>query len=158
VTPAAPLEAPEGDDWLALTDQPLQVATALGWVERSDCGGIVGFVGNVRDHAEGRSGVKAVEYEAYAEQVVPRLADLAASARQQAGDIGRIAVWHRIGVLSVGEASVVVAVSAPHRGEALEACRYLIDTLKETLPIWKNELWEGGSGWSPSAKPVRPVS
>lgn len=150
-------EAPEGDDWLLLTTAALDVGAALSWVERPDCGAGVGFVGNVRDHAEGREGVQAVDYEAYAEQVVPRLEELAVAARKRVPGLGRIAVWHRTGRLAVGEASVVVAVSSPHRAEAFEACRYLIDTLKETLPIWKHEHWESGSGWSPSAHPLRSV-
>ncbi len=151
------MSPPPGDDWLALTEEPLRVAEALEWVERRDCGAVVGFAGNVRDHAEGRSGVQAVDYEAYAEQVVPKMAELAAAARSRVPSLGRIALWHRTGLLEVGESSVVVAVSSPHRAEAFEACRLLIDTLKESLPIWKNEHWEGGSGWSPSAKPLRPV-
>lgn len=153
----SPPVPPAGEDWLALTEEPLHMSVALKWVERHDCGAVVGFAGNVRDHAEGRSGVEAVDYEAYATQVVPRMAELADEARSRVPTIGRIALWHRTGRLQVGEASVVVAVSSPHRAEAFEGCRFLIDTLKETLPIWKNEHWEGGSGWSPSAKPLRPV-
>jgi molybdopterin synthase catalytic subunit len=157
VTPEGPFEAPEGDDWLLLTTAALDTAAALEWVERPDCGAGVGFVGNVRDHAEGREGVTAVEYEAYAEQVEARLVELAAAARSRVPALGRIAVWHRTGRLVVGEASVVVAVSAPHRAEAFDGCRFLIDTLKETLPIWKHEHWDEGSGWSPSSRPLRRV-
>jgi molybdopterin synthase catalytic subunit len=119
---------------------------------------VVGFFGVVRDNAEGREGVVAVEYEAYEEQVLPRLAELAASARSHFGELGRVVLWHRTGRLAVGETSVAVVVSAPHRSEAFDACRYLIDTLKTTLPIWKLEHWQGGSGWSPSAHRVEDVA
>lgn len=154
---AAPFEPPEGDDWVALTFSPLPSDAALSWVERGRCGGVVGFFGVVRDHAEGRQGVVAVDYEAYEEQVVPRLQALAAEARVRLPDIGRIVLWHRVGRLEVGEASVAVVVSTPHRAEAFEATRFLIDTLKETVPIWKHEHWEGGSAWSDAAHPIRPV-
>jgi len=150
-------DPPEGNDWLVLTDALLPTNEALAWVVMPGCGGVVGFFGVVRDNAEGRSNVVAVDYEAYEEPVLVRLAELAAAARARFPELGRVVVWHRTGRLAVGEASVAVVVSAPHRGEAFDATRFLIDTLKTTLPIWKNEEWEGGSGWSPSAQPVNPV-
>jgi molybdopterin synthase catalytic subunit len=152
-----PLRPPDGDDWLVVTEAPLEGSSALQWVGGERWGGVVGFFGVVRDHAEGRTGVVAVDYEAYEEQVLPRLADLAAAARARVPDVGRIVLWHRTGRVAVGEASVAVVVSAPHRGEAFEACRWLIDTLKATVPIWKLEHWAGGSDWSPSSHPIRPV-
>jgi molybdopterin synthase catalytic subunit len=158
VTFVPALEPPGGEDWVALTSSPLAAAAALEWVGRGSCGGVVGFFGVVRDHADGREGVTAVDYEAYEDQVVPRLAALAEAARTRTPEIGRIVLWHRIGRLEVGEASVAVVVSTPHRAEAFEVSRYLIDTLKQTVPIWKHEHWEGGSGWSPSAHPVRSVT
>jgi len=118
---------------------------------------VAAFLGIVRDHAEGRTGVVGVDYEAYDAEVIPRLAKLAASARARIPDIGRIVLWHRTGSLAVGEASVVVVVSAPHRGEAFDACRFLIDTLKVTLPIWKIEHHDQGTGWSPASQPVQQV-
>lgn len=144
-------DPPAGDDWLMLTTEPLPHALALEWVEGERFGAVVGFLGVVRDHAEGRRGVIAVDYEAYEEQVLPRLSDLALAARKRVPDVGRIVLWHRTGRLEVGETSVAVAVSSPHRAEAFDACRYLIDTLKTTVPIWKLEHWEGGADWSPSA-------
>lgn len=148
------LDPPAGDDWLMLTTEPLDHASALEWVEGERFGAVVGFFGVVRDHAEGRSGVVAVDYEAYDEHVLPRLADLAVAARKRVSDLGRIVLWHRTGRLAVGETSVAVAVSSPHRAEAFDACRYLIDTLKTTVPIWKLEHFEGGTGWSPSAHAI----
>ena len=157
VTADDALEPPRGDDWVALTRLPLPASDALEWVGRGWCGGVVGFFGVVRDHAEGRQGVTSVDYEAYEDQVVPKLEELAAAARARVEDVGRIVLWHRIGRLEVGEASVAVVVSTPHRAEAFEVARYLIDTLKETVPIWKEEHWAEGSGWSPAARTIRSV-
>jgi molybdopterin synthase catalytic subunit len=143
-----------GEDWVALTADPLPADQVLTWVNRPDCGGTVLFSGTVRDHAEGRPGVTQLTYEAYTEQVVSRLVGLAEQARKRWPTLGRVALLHRTGALSVGECSVLVAVSAPHRGEAFEAARWAIDTLKETVPIWKQEDWEGGSAWATGAHPV----
>jgi molybdopterin synthase catalytic subunit len=149
---------PQGDDWIALLDRPLPVERAMRWSVRPDCGAQVVFSGTVRDHAEGRAGVSLVEYEAYAEQVEPRLAQLAAEARRRWPALGRLVLLHRIGELAVGECSVVVVASAPHRAEAFEAARWCIDTLKETAPIWKREVWDGGAGWGTGARPVDEVT
>lgn len=151
------LDSVQGDNWLELTPEPLASERALAWVERPSCGAVACFVGTVRDHADGRTGVTAIDYEAYTLQVLPRFEALAASARERWTDLGRVVVWHRVGQVRLGEASVVVAVSTPHRAEAFEACRYLIDTLKATTPIWKRETWEGGTEWSPATRPVEPV-
>jgi molybdopterin synthase catalytic subunit len=129
----------------------------VAWAERPECGAVVLFTGTVRDHAEGRPGVSELEYEAYEEEVVPRLVAIAAEARRQWADLGRLAVLHRVGTLAVGETSVLIAVSAPHRGEAFDAARFCIDTLKTTVPIWKRETWDGGSDWALCSHPVEPV-
>jgi molybdopterin synthase catalytic subunit len=92
----------------------------------------------------GRDGVDRLEYEAYEEQVVPRLAAIAAQMRVRWPDLGRVALLHRVGVVPIGESSVVVAVSSPHRSAAFEAARFGIDTLKATAPIWKRERWADG--------------
>jgi molybdopterin synthase catalytic subunit len=145
-------------DWLALTDEALPFSEALGWVSGAAWGGVAGFLGVVRDHAEGRTDVTAIEYEAYEAHVVPRFAGLAAGARGRWPEIGRIVIWHRLGLVALGEVSVAIAVSAPHREEALDGCRYLIDTLKATVPIWKREHWPGGAEWSPAAHSLEPVT
>lgn len=144
----AALVAPSGNDWVVLSEHPLVLAEVAAWVGRPDCGASVVFTGTVRDHAEGRPGVSALEYEAYREQAEPRLAAIVRQARQRWTDLGRVAVLHRIGRLEVEVASVIVAVSAPHRGEAFDAARFCIDTLKATVPIWKKETWQGGEEWS----------
>lgn len=147
----------KGDDWLGLGSQPLPVDAALSWATRPGCGAVVLFSGTVRDHAEGRPGVSELEYEAYSEQVEPRLARIATEARRRWPGLGRVVLLHRTGVLAVGESSVIVVVSAPHRGEAFEAARWAIDTLKSTVPIWKRETWEGGSDWGTDAHAVAEV-
>jgi molybdopterin synthase catalytic subunit len=112
------------------------------------------FSGTARDHAEGRPGVERLEYEAYESQVVPRLGAVAEEARARWPDLGRIALLHRTGVLEVGEAAVVVVVSAPHRAEAFAGARFCIDALKQSVPIWKRETWSGGESWGLEAQHV----
>ena len=106
------------------------------------------FLGTVRDHSEGRPGVTSLEYEAYVEQVAPRLTEVADSARERCAEIGRLALLHRVGRLEVEEVSVVVVASTPHRAEAFAAAQFCIDTLKHTVPIWKRETWSGGADWT----------
>ena len=113
----------DGDDWIALTDQPLPASAALLWSVLPSCGAEVLFAGTVRDHAEGRSGVTELEYEAYEEAGIARLAAIAAEARRRWRDIGRVALLHRLGPLRVGEISVVVVVSTPHRDSRVRCCR-----------------------------------
>ena len=139
---------------MALTDEELPVGAAADWAVRDGCGGLVLFSGTVRDHADDRPGVSRLVYEAYAEQVEPRLEAIATEARRLWPDLGRLVLLHRIGELLVGESSVVVVASAPHRPEAFEAARYCIDTLKATVPIWKRETWEGGEDWGLSAHDI----
>ena len=142
------VEMPTGDDWFAVSGGELPVDAAWRWAGVAECGGIVTFCGTVRDHSDGRAGVTSLEYEAYEEQVVPRLAAVAAAARTRWPQIGRLALLHRVGRLEVGEVAVVVVASTPHRAEAFAAAQFCIDTLKHTVPIWKRETWEGGSDWS----------
>jgi molybdopterin synthase catalytic subunit len=151
------LRAPEGDDWLALTADPLPVEAALGWAGRPDCGAVVVFSGIVRDHAEGRDGVTALTYEAYDAQVVPRLAAIARQTRRAWPAVGRLALLHRTGALAVGDTSVVVVAGAPHRAEAFEAARFAIDSLKASVPIWKSETWAGGTDWATGSQPVSEI-
>ena len=152
------MDAPaDGEDWVGLSAEPLPLEAALLWAVRPDCGAQVLFSGTVRDHAEGRSGVSQLEYEAYVEQVEPRLARIADEGRRCWPVIGRIVLLHRVGVLALGECSVVVVVSSPHREEAFVAARWCIDTLKATVPIWKRETWPGGVDWGQCAHDVAEV-
>ena len=145
------------DTWLELIDDPLVIDDIYRWTVRASCGAVVFFSGTVRDHAEGRPGVSRLAYEAYREQVEPRLAAIADEMRQQWPSIGAVAMLHRVGELSVTESSVVVCVSSPHRPEAFEAARFGIDALKATVPIWKRERWDGGDDWGLSATDVSEV-
>lgn len=131
---------------------------AVAWAVTPACGALVVFAGMVRDHADGRPGVSSLEYEAYEEQVGPRLAAVAAQARERWPDLGRLVMLHRVGLLAVGETSVLVVASAPHRGEAFDAARWCIDTVKTTLPIWKRERWEGGQDWGTGATTVEELA
>lgn len=144
--------------WVGLTTSELSLDRAATWVRRDDCGAVVVFGGTVRDHAEGRPDVVELEYEAYAAQVEPRLSKIAASALEKWPGVGRAVLWHRTGVMAVGECSVVVAVSAGHRGEAFDAARFCIDTLKVSVPIWKRERWSGGDDWGLDAHDVAEVA
>jgi molybdopterin synthase catalytic subunit len=146
-----------GDDWLALTDEVLPVAAVYDWAVQQGCGAVVLFSGTVRDHAEGRDGVEELVYEAYEEAAAERFAAIAAEARTRWPTIARLAMIHRLGSLAVTDSAVVVAVSAPHRDEAFEAGRFVIDTLKETVPIWKHETWRDGADWGTGAAPIRDV-
>ena len=145
---------PAADDWIVLTGDPLDAGVAADWVGRQDCGAVVVFSGLVRDHAEGATGVTHIDYEAWADEVVPRLAAIAADARRRWPDLGRIALWHREGRVLLGESSVVVAVSAPHRGAAFDAAEFAIDTLKATVPIWKKEFTDRGAQWARASQHI----
>ncbi len=144
-------------DWIALTTAPLPVAAATEWVVTPSTGGVVTFVGVVRDHAEGRTDVRGMTYEAYEEVALDRLAAVAAEARRRWPVVERLTLLHRLGDLALSEASVVVVASAPHRGDAFEAARFCIDTLKETVPIWKQEHWAQGDDWALGSHDIRPV-
>jgi molybdopterin synthase catalytic subunit len=121
-------------DYLALTDAVLSPR----------CGAVVLFLGTVRD-LTGEQVTVFLEYEAYAPMAEKKLAEIEAEVRRR-WPVGDIMMVHRLGRLGVGEVSVAVAVSCPHRGEAFEACRYAIDTLKELVPIWKKENAPDGTG------------
>lgn len=122
-------------------------------VENEGCGAVVTFAGNVRDNALGQR-VLYLEYEAYAPLAHKQLLALANEAEGRWGV--RCAVQHRLGRLEIGECSVAVAVASPHRAEAFDACRWLMDTLKTSVPIWKKEYFVGGAHWieGPQAVPA----
>jgi molybdopterin synthase catalytic subunit len=145
-------------DWIALGDEPLPIEAATTWATTPGSGAVVTFLGVVRDHAEGRTGVTGLTYEAYDEVARVRLAEIAAEVRSRWPSVERLALLHRTGSLGLSEASVAVVVSTPHRPEAFDAARFAIDTLKETVPIWKREHWAGGDDWGTCAHDVRPVS
>ena len=133
-------------DWVEVGRQVIEPAALAEFVEDPATGATVVFLGTVRDHAPGRDGVSHLEYEAYAEQVEPKIIEIVAEARSR-WPLMRVAALHRIGDLAVGEVSVGVAVSTAHRVDAFPAARYVIDELKSRAPIWKKEHWSGGAEW-----------
>ena len=149
------MATPQGEDWLGLHPTSLPVDEAISWATLPSCGATVSFTGTVRDHSEDRQGVTALSYEAWEEQVQPIMSTVAAEARTKWPDLGRIVVLHRTGDLALGEAAVLVVASAPHRGEAFEAARYLIDETKSRAPIWKKETWAEGQDWSMPCEAIR---
>ncbi len=130
---------------IELTDGPISVDRLLRHVADPRAGAVVLFLGVVRDNARGRR-VRHLTYEAY-EVMARRECEKIAAAIQARWPVIRVAIVHRTGRLEIGMASVAIAVSAPHRAEAFEAGRFAIDTLKQTVPIWKKEVWEGGEAW-----------
>jgi molybdopterin synthase catalytic subunit len=133
---------------IQITREPLDrpaVDAIVQHVWHAGAGAIVTFEGTVRNHARGKR-IRYLEYEAYAEMAEQEMARIAAEVERR-WQSDRVALVHRIGRLEIGEVSVVVAVACPHRAEAFEACRYAIDTLKTTVPIWKKEVAEDGAEW-----------
>jgi len=130
---------------IQLTREPLDRNALVATISHPSVGGIVIFEGVVRDNARGKQ-VRYLEYDVYEEMAQQQIATIIAEARQR-WPIERVAIAHRFGRLEIGEASVIIAVATPHRGEAFEACRYLIDTLKSTVPIWKKEVATNGEEW-----------
>jgi molybdopterin synthase catalytic subunit len=125
-----------------LRETPLDVAEVLAAIEGPAVGGIDVFVGTVRDHDRDQ-GVTGLEYSAHP-SALDRLRDVAASVAERY-DVLAVAAVHRVGALAIGDAAVVVAAAAEHRGTAFEACRALIDNLKDTVPIWKHQLFSDGT-------------
>ncbi len=144
-------------DWVALTSAVLPADAAVRFATVPGAGAVVAFTGVVRDHAEGRDGVRAMTYEAYEAPAVDAMRAIAGEVRSRWPDVERVVLLHRVGDLELSEASVVVVVSSPHRGSAFAAAEFAIDTLKESVPIWKQEHWSGGSDWAVEQHPIRPV-
>jgi molybdopterin synthase catalytic subunit len=131
---------------VALTHDEIDYHALTERVRRSGCGGVVLFLGTVRDLTGDRQ-TNALDYEAYPAMAERKMAEIEAEARRR-WPVGDMALVHRLGHLDVGEVSVAVAVSCPHRAEAFEVCRWTIDRLKELVPIWKKENWaDGTSEW-----------
>lgn len=132
---------------VSVGDEPIDTAVLVEEVGRPDSGATVVFLGTVRDHSEGKTGVTHLSYEVFAEMVEPKIAEIVAEAARK-WPVLSAAVEHRSGEVLLGEASVAVAVSCAHRGDAFDAARFVIDELKVRAPIWKKEHWPGGAEWS----------
>jgi molybdopterin synthase catalytic subunit len=129
----------------SISEHPLDPDEVARRVAGPERGGVVTFVGAVRDHARGHS-IRFLEYEAYAPMAEREMERIASEAAERWPGV-RVAMAHRVGHLEVGEAAVVIVAAAPHRAEAFEACRFAIDTLKERVPIWKKEVAKDGAYW-----------
>jgi MoaE-MoaD fusion protein len=141
-----PVSGGVGADIYRVVTEPLSPDAIAAEVDDPGAGGIVIFSGVVRNETGGRP-VKFLEYEAHGPMAEVKMREIGESLRARWSGVKRVAMLHRIGRLEIGEASVLIAVSAAHRGDAFEACRYAIDTLKRTVPVWKKEHFEDGEVW-----------
>jgi molybdopterin synthase catalytic subunit/molybdopterin converting factor small subunit len=152
---AADVELSDGDELalippvsggdFRLTEDPIDVAALVSEVAREEAGAIATFLGTTRVHSRGRS-VTQLEYEAFPDMAEREMARIAEELKARY-DLCAVAITHRVGRVGIGETSVAIAISAPHRADALAACKDAIDTLKETVPLWKKEVYEGGEEW-----------
>ena len=138
-----PMSGGMGRPWVQAA--PLSMDALLEEVRSPHCGGIVTFTGVVRDHSRGQD-IDHLEYESYIPMAELEMRAIADQVRQRWSDV-RLAMVHRVGRLEVGDPAVMIAAAAPHRADAFEACRFAIDTLKRTVPIWKKEFAESGAYW-----------
>lgn len=141
-----PVSGGSGGDIYRVVGEPLSPDAIAAEVDDPGAGGIVIFSGVVRNETGGRP-VKVLEYEAHAPMAEAKMREIGEAVRAQWGGVKRVAILHRIGRLEIGESSVLIAVSAAHRQDAFDACRYAIDTLKRTVPVWKKEHFEDGEVW-----------
>ncbi|MGF7216430.1 molybdopterin synthase catalytic subunit [Spirosoma lacussanchae] len=130
---------------IALTTDPIDVASALKYLQSSQAGAIDLFLGVVRDNTQDRP-VDRLEYEAYDRMAISEMQKIADEAHQR-WSILRYTIIHRKGTLLTGEIAVLIGVTTAHRADAFEACRYIIDTIKQTVPIWKKEVFTDGEVW-----------
>lgn len=128
-----------------ITTAPIELNDLLAKIASPQAGGIAAFLGVVRDNSLGRK-VRYLLYEAYPPMAIKEMEAIEREVRLK-WQIEKIAITHRIGRLEIGEASVAIAVSSAHRREGIEACHFAIDRLKQTVPVWKKEYWEGGEVW-----------
>lgn len=130
---------------ILISSSPLSVADCAAWVAAPECGGIDMFIGTVRNATKGKAVVR-LEFEAYEPMALSEMQKIADAAMEK-WPVHQILIHHRVGTLEVGEIPVIIAVASPHRDAAFEACKYIIDTLKQTVPIWKKEVFEDGEQW-----------
>jgi molybdopterin synthase catalytic subunit len=141
-------------NWVLVSEEQLSLDALSSWATRKSCGAIVTFSGVVRDNSLAHDNVEALEYETSVELATIRLDEIIAEARHRWPTLVAVGIHHRIGRVDLTETSVIVAVSSPHRAEAFDAARYCIDTLKVGVPMWKREIFEGGSAWSEESSSI----
>jgi molybdopterin synthase catalytic subunit len=144
-------------DWVSVSSSPLSSDDLVAWAVRPECGAVVTFCGTARSSSTTGHEIQALEYETSVELAEARIAEVVASARSRWPELGAVAIHHRVGVVALTEPAVVIAVSSPHRLEAFEAAQFCIDTVKRCVPMWKREIWEGGSAWSEEAQPIASI-
>jgi molybdopterin synthase catalytic subunit len=149
------MTAPHPNDRIELTRHAVPNAAIAREVRADEDGAVATFDGCVRNHSHGRATLY-LEYEAYESMALAKMQEIAAHLHA-AYPINRVAIVHRIGRLEIGETSVFIAVSSGHRAAAFEACRYAIDTLKKTVPIWKKEFFADGAVWADGELPPAPA-
>ncbi|MFQ5707177.1 MAG: molybdenum cofactor biosynthesis protein MoaE [bacterium] len=137
-----------------LTEGKISIEQVLAQVEDHSAGAVVLFLGRVRDHAEGRQ-VNAMDYEAYPQMALRKMQEIETAVKKR-WPVEKMVLLHRTGHLKLGEVSVAIAVASPHRKDAFEAGRFAIDTLKETVPIWKKEYTVDSAQWA-TGKPPKPL-
>lgn len=128
-----------------ISAEPLNVEECIDRVTSPECGGIDVFIGTVRNATKGNTVIR-LEFEAYERMALKEMQKLANEATEK-WSVNNIVIHHRVGALEVGDIPVIICVSAAHRDAAFDACRYIIDTLKQTVPIWKKEIFENGEVW-----------
>lgn len=145
IPPVSGGEGEPGVPFVEVTAEPLSAERYQNLVVAPECGAVALFIGVVREFT-GQKRTVYLKYEAYAEMAKKEMEKIA---REIAGrwPMARVAIGHRVGELGIGEASVIVAVATPHRKAAFEAAQFGIDTLKESVPIWKKEIWDDGESW-----------
>jgi MoaE-MoaD fusion protein len=148
------MSTPASSDLILLVDKTIDADALIRHVRTAADGAIVTFDGCVRNQSHGRRTLY-LDYEAYESMALAKMREIAAEARTKFS-IDRVAITHRLGRLEIGETSVFIAVSAPHRAAAFDACRYIIDTLKRSVPIWKKEYFEDGAVWADGELPPVP--
>ena len=130
---------------IKISVDPLQIQSCIDWVMSPECGGINVFIGSVRNVTKGKKVVR-LEFEAYQSMAMNEMNKIAKDVLKK-WPVQKILIHHRTGILQTGEVPVIIAVAAAHRDAAFDACRYTIDTLKQTVPIWKKEVFEDGEIW-----------
>lgn len=130
---------------IQISDKPLSEKNCLDFVSHPGAGGIVNFIGTVRNQTQGKAVIK-LEFEAYVPMAISEMRKIAERATEK-WPVQKMAIHHRVGTLAIGEIAVIISVACPHRKAAFEACSFAIDTLKETVPIWKKEFFEDGAVW-----------
>jgi MoaE-MoaD fusion protein len=148
------MSTPANTDLILLVDKTIDADALIRHVRTGADGAIVTFDGCVRNQSHGRRTLY-LDYEAYESMALAKMREIAAEV-QTKFPIDRVAIAHRLGRLEIGETSVFIAVSAPHRAAAFDACRYIIDTLKRSVPIWKKEYFEDGAVWADGELPPVP--